>query len=187
MNTIPNTSDIDLKWEILNALKMERGVNVSEIGVIVKNGVVTLIGSVTCYGEKWNTLRAAQRINDSRVIIDDIIVSIPESCRKTDSEISKAAKDQIIWSTKINPDAIHIEVKDGWLTASGELDWWYLKNSVSNILNNLEGVYGITNLLTIKKYSVPVELDLMLDKSYQNEDEKNNSKYAYPGTHPAMS
>ena len=34
----------------------------AEVGVEVKNGVVTLAGHVASYGEKWDAERAAQRV-----------------------------------------------------------------------------------------------------------------------------
>lgn len=180
MNASIKTSDVDLKWEILNKLKTHPGIKVSEIGVIVKNGVVTLVGNVLSYGEKSRIITVVQRVNDSGVIIDDIVVSIPESLRKTDSEILKAAKDQIAWSMKICPQTVRLEIKNGWLTVSGEVEWWHQKNSVSNILNDLEGVSGITNSLTIKKYAAPTNPYSGPDQAHQYEQKQDDNEYAHP-------
>lgn len=52
-------TDLELKKDVFEELEWEPSVNASEIGVIVKDGVVTLTGSVDHYPEKWEAEHAA--------------------------------------------------------------------------------------------------------------------------------
>jgi osmotically-inducible protein OsmY len=50
-------TDMGLKSDVQDELRWEPSVNASEIGVIVKTGVITLTGSVDRYPEKWEAKR----------------------------------------------------------------------------------------------------------------------------------
>ena len=52
-------SDSQLQQDVMAELKWEPAVHATQIGVEVKNGVVTLAGEVSNYTEKWNEFLAA--------------------------------------------------------------------------------------------------------------------------------
>lgn len=54
-------SDSQLQKDVLAELEEEPSVRASDIGVEVKDGIVTLAGHVDSYGEKWHAEQAAQR------------------------------------------------------------------------------------------------------------------------------
>ena len=58
-------SDSQLKMDVSEELKWEPSVNATQIGVEVKDGIVTLAGHVDSYAEKWNAEKAAQQIEDT--------------------------------------------------------------------------------------------------------------------------
>ena len=51
-------TDLDLKSDVLSELEYEPGVKVEDIGVSVKDGIVTLNGAVSGYAEKLAAERA---------------------------------------------------------------------------------------------------------------------------------
>ena len=44
---------------------------------------------------------------------------------------------------------IKITVEDGWITTKGEVEWLYEKEAVRQALENILGVRGVSNLVTI--------------------------------------
>ena len=88
-------SDTDLKRDVLAELKYEPSVKVTDIGVLVKDGTVTLNGYTTNYGEKWDAVRATQRVAGVKAIADDIEVKLPDSQRRTDGDIATAAANRV--------------------------------------------------------------------------------------------
>ena len=53
-------TDSQLQQDVMAELKWEPAVHAEQIGVEVKDGIVTLAGHVDSYPAKWNAERAAQ-------------------------------------------------------------------------------------------------------------------------------
>ena len=68
MKTVAEKSDVELKTDVLAELRFEPGVKVTDIGVLVKDGAVTLVGFATSYGEKWNAVSATKRVRREQVM-----------------------------------------------------------------------------------------------------------------------
>jgi osmotically-inducible protein OsmY len=43
-----------------------------------------------------------------------------------------------------------VMVQDGWITLSGDVDWYYQKERAEDAVRHLIGVWGVTNSITIK-------------------------------------
>src|ERR1700677_897601 len=91
--TVDNTnySDFEIKSHVLAELKYEPSVKATDIGVLVKEGILTLNGFVTSYWEKWAAVRAAKRMAGVKAIADDIEVRLPSSYHHSDGDIAAAA------------------------------------------------------------------------------------------------
>jgi osmotically-inducible protein OsmY len=72
-------SDVQIQNDVRHELIWDPEVNITDIGVTVEQGVVTLRGTVELYGEKWAAARDAQRIAGVRALANDIIVKSPKS------------------------------------------------------------------------------------------------------------
>ena len=55
-------TDAAIQQDVMNELQWEPTIKAAEIGVGVKDGVVTLSGYVDTYGEKWAAERTAARV-----------------------------------------------------------------------------------------------------------------------------
>jgi len=148
--TITEKSDTEIKTDVLAELRYEPSVSIADIGVLVKDGAVTLNGYATSYSEKWNAVRATKRVAGVRAIADDIVIQLPHSQLRTDGDIAGAAANQLGWFTSIPKGAARVMVSDGWVTLEGEVEWWYQKNGAQEALQSMAGVKGVTNLITIK-------------------------------------
>jgi osmotically-inducible protein OsmY len=161
-------SDSELKTDVLAELKYEPGVEVTDIGVLVKDGAVTLNGYVTSYGEKWDAVRATKRVAGVNAIADDIEVKLRDSVRHTDGEIAAAAANQINWSsTTIPSEGIEVTVREGRITLEGEVEWWYQKISAESAVQYLAGVKGVTNLITIKPKLSPANIETDIQSAFK--------------------
>ena len=162
MKTIDAKSDAEIKTDVLAELEYEPSVKVADIGVLVKDGTVTLNGFATSFAEKWEAVRAAKRVSGVTAIADDIKVKLWDSFVRTDGDIATTAANQIKWITSIPTGKVQLTVSDGWITLEGELEWWFEKNEAERAVQSLAGVKGVTNEIKIKpKVSAPViELDI---------------------------
>ena len=143
-------TDSEIKNDVLSELKYEPSVKVTDIGVLVKDGSVTLNGFATSYGEKWDAVKVAKRVAGVRAIADDIEVKFPESMRRNDGDIAIAAANNIEWlSWAVPGKTVQVTVREGWITLEGQVEWWYQKEAAENTVRYLSGVKGVSNQIAI--------------------------------------
>ena len=101
-------------------LKWDARVQPDEIGVAVKDGVVTLTGWVDSYGKKWAAEEAALRVRGVRTVANDIEVKLSGSGQRTDPEIAEAAIHGLSWDALLPVKQIQVTVSKGIVTLKGE-------------------------------------------------------------------
>jgi osmotically-inducible protein OsmY len=143
-------NDLTLRQSIIDELEFEPSVDAAHIGVSVDGGVVTLNGHVTSYAEKIAAERAVQRIKGVRAIAEEIEVRYPEAKKSSDDEIAKRALAILDWDMTIPHDKIQLKVQRGWVTLSGQVDWYYQKLAAETAVRKLSGVVGVNNTIVIR-------------------------------------
>jgi len=143
-------TDFQLQQDVLSELKWEPSINAAHIGVEAKDGVVTLSGHVDTFMEKWNAERAAKRVSGVKVLAVDIEVNIPGTNKQSDTDIANAIKSALNFSTYSYPDSLKVEVDNGLVTLTGEVEWNYLKEAAEDAVRFVKGVKSVINLVSIK-------------------------------------
>lgn len=72
----------ELQKDVQDAIKWEPLLHAAEIGVIVKDGVVTLTGTVDNYTKKLQAEKAAKGVSGVRALVQDIEVEFANSGKK---------------------------------------------------------------------------------------------------------
>ena len=162
-------TDAEIKADVLSELKYEPMVKATDIGVLVKNGTLTLNGYATSYAEKWNAVRASKRVAGVKAIADEIKVQLPGTMHRTDSDIAAAAASQLKWCTSIPEDTVTITVSGGWITLEGQVEQWYQRNAAETAIHYLVGVKGVSNLISVK----PVVTSMSIERDIQLAFERN--------------
>ena len=143
-------NSLQLRRDILDELEYEPSVDAAHIGVAVDKGVVTLTGHVVKYAEKQAALAAVRRIQGVRAIAEEIKVRYPSDKKTSDDEIAKRAIDILGWDTMVPSGSIQVMVRDGWVTLTGTVDWYYQKTHAEEDIRKLSGVHGVINSIEIK-------------------------------------
>jgi osmotically-inducible protein OsmY len=142
-------NDTELQRKVEEELRWEPSVNAAAIGVTVKNGVVTLTGTVSYYGEKWAAERAIKRVSGVTAVAEELKVQPTGSAKRTDTDIATAAVQALKWRLWV-PNQVKVKVEEGWVTLEGEVEWQYQKNTADDAVRYLTGVKGMYNLIAIK-------------------------------------
>ena len=158
INTLDKT-DTELQDDILSELSYEPSVNLTDIVVFVENGTVTLNGCATSYIEKWAAVNAVKRINGVQAIIDEIEVNIPDAYYRTDADIAAAVADGIARSTTIPLDTVEVIVSDGLVSLLGEVEWWYQQNAAVDLVQQMMGVTGVSNGISVQSKAVKMAIE----------------------------
>src|SRR5260221_2181082 len=90
-------TDTQIQSDVLLELKWDARVMPNEIGVLVKDGVVTLTGWVDSYTKKWAAEDATHRVRGVKAVANNIEVRLPSSSERTDADIAAAAVRALEW------------------------------------------------------------------------------------------
>ena len=142
-------TDLELQKDVIEELKWESSIKASDIGVSVTNGVVTLSGHVDSFTKKKAAEKAALRVAGVSAVAEDIVVRIGATDKKSDTEVAQAIITAIRWNNIIDENKIKVKVESGWVTLEGEVEWSFEKNAIEHTIENLIGVRGVSNLITI--------------------------------------
>ncbi|WP_379034251.1 BON domain-containing protein [Methylophilus flavus] len=145
-------TDTQLKHDVAAELKWDSSVNENEIGVEVKDGIVTLSGHVGKYSEKWAAERAAQKVQGVKALAIDLDVKLLGANNRNDTDIARTAKNVLDWTTDWPKDQVKVMVEDGWITLTGQLDYEYQRQRAFSNVHYLMGVTGVSNQITLKPF-----------------------------------
>ena len=147
--TMKNNAEI--QKDVQDAIKWEPLLNAAEIGVTVKDGVVTLTGTVDSYSKKTEAEDAAKNVAGVTAVIEKIEINYNTGWgKKDDNEIATEVVSALKWNWRIPSADVKVKVEDGWVTLTGELQWNYQKEAAKDAVKNLLGVMGVANNITIK-------------------------------------
>ena len=143
-------TDSELQRDVMTELKWEPSIHSAEIGVAVKDGVVTLSGDVDTYSMKWAADRAVRRVSGVKGIAEEIKVTLPDPFRRSDEDIARSATDILNWNFWVPRDRVKVMVQNGWITLSGDVDLFYQKERAEDAVRHMIGISRVTNRITIK-------------------------------------
>ena len=138
------TDDI-LQKDVQEALKWEPQLHAAEIGVIAKNGIVTLTGTVDNYYKKNEAENAAKKVNGVKAIVERIEIKPADSKNINDNYIAEKILNVFKSDFSIPDEKIKLKVEKGWVTLEGNVNWNYQKEAAKNAVIGLMGVRGVTN------------------------------------------
>jgi osmotically-inducible protein OsmY len=163
--TSTKPTDEQIQRDVLAELKWDARLQPNEIGVIVKDGVVTLTGWVDSYAKKWAAEEAAHRVRGVKAVANDIEVRLPVSDERTDADIAAAAVRALEWDAFVPVEKLDVTVSKGWVTLRGELEWQFQKEDAERVVRRLSGVKGVTNLIVVKPRVTPSELKQKIEQA----------------------
>src|ERR1700704_892889 len=162
---IETRTDAQIQSDVLAELKWDARLMPNEIGVAVKDGVVTLTGWVDSYMKRWAAEEAAHRVRGVKAVANDIEVRLGVGSERTDAEIAAAAGRALQWDAILVPEKIEVTVSKGWVTLKGSVDWQYKKTEAERVVRNLAGVKGVSNLIEVRPKVEPEEIKKQVEQA----------------------
>ena len=160
-------TDTELQKDVMTELEWEPSIKAAEIGVGVTDGVVTLSGYVDSFYKKWAAERAAARVFGVKAVAEKIQVRLPDSLKRSDEDIARAASDTLEWNISVPHDRVKVRVQDGVVTLSGEVDGWYQKDAAEDAVRKLVGVVLVSNHIAIKPAVKPQDVKDRIESAFQ--------------------
>jgi osmotically-inducible protein OsmY len=148
-------SELKLRDDILDELEYEPIVDAAHIGVTVDRDVVTLTGHVGSYAQKLAAISAVRRVKGVHGIADEIEVRYASDAKASDDEITSRALNVLSWDSVVPGNAIQVTVRDGLVTLTGKVNWYYQKRSAERDVQGLSGVRSVVNNIEIEPHAKP--------------------------------
>lgn len=164
-------TDKEIQQAVLRELEWEPLVKSTEIGVSVKDSIVTLTGYVESYSTKYNAERAAKRVYGVKAVVNDLQVKLPYSSERTDEDLARAAVRALESRETVPADKIKITVREGWITLEGKVEWRYQRDAAESAVRSLTGVRGITNLITVEPRVSPADVRAKIEEALRRSAE----------------
>lgn len=139
-----------LQKDVQDAIKWEPLLSASEIGVVAKEGIVTLMGTVNSYAKKLEAEHVAKNVAGVKAVVEKIEIMFEPTGKKHDIDIASEVLNAFDWSWSVPNDKVKVKVENGWVTLDGEVHWNYQRESAKKAVNNLIGVKGVTNNIKIR-------------------------------------
>jgi osmotically-inducible protein OsmY len=159
-------SDIQIQKDVMEQLRWEPFLNASEIGVTVKNGIVTLSGHVDSLSKKLTAEYAAKKIAGVKAIAEDIQIGVSPSFNKTDTEIAEAVLNALKWHSAVQEEKIKIKVENGIVRLEGEVEWDYQRTNARSAIENLAGVRSVLNLITVNPLITAADIENKISSAF---------------------
>jgi osmotically-inducible protein OsmY len=153
-------ADQDIRRDVERQLEWEPSIDAGEIGVAVKDGIVTLSGFVHAFLEKFDAERAAKRVIGVAGLANDIEVRPRD--QRTDGEIAHAAVEALKAHISIPEGKVRPVVKDGVVTLEGELEWQFQRDAALAAVRGLRGVKQVINQTVLKPKVRPNPSDIKI-------------------------
>lgn len=164
-------SDSEIREEVIQELRWTPQVTGPDaIGVAVKDGAVTLTGAVSTYAQKFAAVRAASRVYGVKAVADELTVK-PAGEPRDDSDIARAIAHILDNNTQIPEGKVHAQVRAGWVTLNGEVEWQHQRLEVERMVRHVRGVVGISNNIVVAPKASADQVQAKIEETFKRDAE----------------
>jgi osmotically-inducible protein OsmY len=143
-------SDEQIQRIVLDELKWNPRVKATEVAVQVRDGTVTLTGTVDSWAARSAAQEAAHRVDGVLDVANEVQVRASGSHRRTDTEIAQAVRHALEWDVFVPDQQIRTTVADGVVTLEGRVRLWTEFDDAGRCVHNLAGVRELRNLIEVE-------------------------------------
>ncbi len=143
-------NDQDIKADIAREFAWDTRVASTEIGVQVKNGIVTLAGTVDSWAKVRAAAEAAHRVSGVLDVANDLVVNPAGGAHRSDADIAQAVRHALEWDITVPDRQIHSTVSGGIVTLEGTVASWSQRTDAERAVERLTGVKRVANVIKIE-------------------------------------
>jgi osmotically-inducible protein OsmY len=142
-------ADSDIQRDVELEIRYDPAIDSHDIGVSVRNGIVTLTGFVRSFTEHYQAERDVKRVAGVAAIANELQVKIASAERRSDSDLAQdvilALVSQVPYLSGVTPI-----VRNGEVTLEGEVEWRFQKERAEDVVRRLRGVQSVINQIRVK-------------------------------------
>jgi osmotically-inducible protein OsmY len=169
-------SDLDIKRDVEDELISDPDINATDIGVAVKNGVVTLTGFVRSFRQRRTAEVDAKRVAGVAGVVNAIEVRLPIIHHRPDPEIARDVVEAIKDELPFSWENIKVIVSDRWLTLEGTVEWQYQRDLAELAAMGVRGLRGITNSIRVQPQVPAIDIKRKIEEALRRRAEIDASR-----------
>ena len=151
-------SDSQLQVDVTDELAWDPAVTHTDIGVIVRDGVVTLTGTLPSLAQKHAAEDAVRRVDGVKGLAVELDVRLVPEHERSDAEIAMAARQALEWSAQVPANAVLATVEKGHITLTGQVAWDFQRSAAERAVRELIGVRGLANQVHVKPLATSAQV-----------------------------
>lgn len=142
-------TDSEIKKNVESELAWDAAIATNDLGVSVRDKVVTLSGFVRNYQQKKAAERAAQRVVGVAGVADEIEVRLAGSDR-LDADIAREAASALKFQLPHSAETIQVVVDAGTLRLERKVEWNYQRERAEQAVRAIRGVRAVSNQIALR-------------------------------------
>jgi len=146
-------NDQDLALAIAAELRWDAKVDDQAVAVSVKDGIVTLRGTVDSLRERREATKAVKRVGGVVHIDNQLDVSLLDGDRRNDADLRGDVLQALMLDALV-PRSVDATVKDGFVRLSGSAQWHHQREEAEFVAGNVRGVVGLQDDIHLTMPSV---------------------------------
>lgn len=147
-------SDLQLKQDVEQQLRVDPRLNSAHIGVTVNQGAVTLFGAVDSYAEKWAAEETTKQVGGVRTVAHDLTVQLGSAHARSDTELAVAVEHALEWDVYV-PAGVKASVENGAVRLTGLVSWNFQRDAAERAVRNLTGIVAVLNSIELTPHASP--------------------------------
>lgn len=142
----------DLPRDVQNVVNLEPLQTASEIGVVARNGVTTLAGTVDNYPRELEV--AAKNVVSYLTGVQGLANGLTIRLGSNDDNEKASIEAALLQNWSIDTEDIEVEVSNHIVTLTGTVNSVYQKNQAVRLAWNVPGIWFINDNLVIDYYLI---------------------------------
>ncbi len=147
-------SDAEITRDVIEELLWDPAVTIADLGVAVDHGKVTLTGTAATFTTKWEAEDAAYRVQGVNSVTNSVVVDATALGLRRDVDILEDIRTALAIDITVPNGRIAIDVKNGFVTLSGDVDWFYQRENAEEDAGMIRGVTGVDDQILVLQPTV---------------------------------
>lgn len=143
-------TDQQIREDVEQELCWTPEVDHAGLSVSVRDGIVTLTGTVPRFQDRAQAEAAAMRVAGVCGIANEIRVRLPADERRSDEKIAREAVDAIRADLPTVAEHVRVVVHDGHVSLEGAVAWQWQRQRIESTVRDIRGVTVVSNLISVR-------------------------------------
>jgi len=100
--------DSEVRRKVLAELDWDPSIDASGVGVAVKNGVVTLTGSIPSYWQEKEVERVVKRVGGVRAVAEELRITLPGTAERSDADIAHSVLSGLCFNVAVPANRVQV-------------------------------------------------------------------------------